>query len=157
MITPYNPVYYFVNTELASINQRDMFSFLTTIFSKIFRRRVVPGILLVIAGIIIQACNNDEFIERLDLPDDITCTHLPTDLSQMQKFAPIGQMRVIPKVHGGYLIGNPFQPNAVIPVYVMADGIILNIQNTRLKYQFFEGMSTEMVSDFTGEARICER
>lgn len=113
-----------------------MFSFISNIFTKIVKciserapfPSVSPGIILVITCLIFQACNNDDILDRLDLPVDIIFTHLPTDLSQMQEFAPIGQMRVIPKVHGGYLVKNPFQTNATTPVYAMSDGIIINIQ-----------------------------
>ena len=79
------------------------------------------------ALLIITACK-ESFLDSLDLPDEVELTHLPTDLSQMLDYGPIGQIRVIPKMHGGFRLLNPFVLPATIPVYAMGDGYIVNIE-----------------------------
>ena len=75
----------------------------------------------------ITACK-ESFLDSLDLPDEIELTHLPVDLSQMLDYGPIGQIRVIPKMHGGFRLLNPFVLPASVPVYAMGDGYIVNIE-----------------------------
>ncbi|MCC5942353.1 MAG: hypothetical protein JJU37_12510 [Balneolaceae bacterium] len=69
---------------------------------------------------------HDEFP---DLPDQVQFTHLPTDLSQMAGFGPMGSLQGIPKMHGGFGLINyyTFPPN-MIPVYAMGEGYIYNIE-----------------------------
>jgi len=85
----------------------------------------IAGILLIV--VYLTACK-ESFLDSLDLPDDVELTHLPTDLSQMLEFGPIGQIRVIPKMHGGFRLQDPFTFPASIPVYAMGDGYIANIE-----------------------------
>jgi hypothetical protein len=73
-----------------------------------------------------SACK-ESFLDSLDLPDEFELTHLPTDLSQMHSFGPMGQIRVIPKMHGGFYLLNPYSFPATVPVYAMGDGYIINI------------------------------
>jgi hypothetical protein len=82
---------------------------------------------ILLSILLIVACK-ESFLDSLDLPDEVEFTHLPTDLSQMLEFGPMGQIRVIPKMHGGFRLKQPFTFPATIPVYAMGDGYIINIK-----------------------------
>jgi hypothetical protein len=68
---------------------------------------------------------HDEFP---DLPDQVQFTHLPTDLSQMAGFGPMGLVFGIPKMHGGFGLLNRFTIPSTVPVYAMGEGYIYNIE-----------------------------
>lgn len=70
-------------------------------------------------------CSDEESIYD-KLPANVEFTFLPTDLSRMLEFGPIGVIHVIPKDHGGFRL-KEFSEDAYIPVYAMSDGIIHNI------------------------------
>ena len=90
----------------------------------------LPYLLLVV---LLWGCSKEDEV-ILNLPDEVTFTHLPTDLSKMESYGAIGQMRVIPKSHGGFIQSQIFFDNPDIPVYAMSDGIIYNIR--------YEGLGT---------------
>ncbi|MCC5928862.1 MAG: hypothetical protein JJU28_06425 [Cyclobacteriaceae bacterium] len=81
--------------------------------------------------VVFNGCRDSDILSNLNLPESVIFTHLPTDLTKMEEFVPIGQMRVIPKVHGGFLLRNPFQTPSSIPVYAMSKGVIINIIKER--------------------------
>jgi hypothetical protein len=76
-------------------------------------------------ALISGSCNKEEDINA-GLPENLIFSHLPTQLSEMLEFGPIGSIRVIPKAHGGFML-KTFMQEANIPVYAMSDGIIYNI------------------------------
>jgi len=76
----------------------------------------------------------EDIIQNLDLPDDVTFTYLPTDLSKMGTFAAIGQIQGIPKAHGGFTLKSISYSTADIPVYAMSDGVIVNIRWESIAY-----------------------
>jgi len=67
-------------------------------------------------------------LEDLNLPDDVTFTYLPTDLSKVAEFGAIGQITGIPKAHGGFTLKEFYSTTPNIPVYAMSDGVIYNIR-----------------------------
>jgi len=88
-------------------------------------------ILLVSVWIICCEDNSEEsqdILKKLNLPEDVTFTHLPTDLKAMGTFAAIGQVTGIPKGHGGFTLKTITVYNPSIPVYAMSDGIIYNVR-----------------------------
>ena len=86
---------------------------------------------LLIPVFLFFACNKNEegdILANLDLPDDVSFTYLPTDLTKMQTFDAIGQIQGIPKAHGGFGLKTISYTSSDIPVYAMSDGIIYNIR-----------------------------
>ncbi|HEX5167758.1 MAG TPA: hypothetical protein VFW11_01190 [Cyclobacteriaceae bacterium] len=69
-----------------------------------------------------------DILKKLDLPEDVAFTYLPTELSGMGTFGAIGQVTGIPKGHGGFILKTIDVINPSIPVYAMSDGIIFNIR-----------------------------
>lgn len=74
----------------------------------------------------------------LDLPDDVTFTHLPTELDKMKEFAAVGQILFIPKAHCGFGVKDFNFSEPDIPVYAMADGVIHNIRYETKIQEFFK-------------------
>lgn len=70
----------------------------------------------------------DDILKKLDLPDNVSFTHLPTDLNLMGTFGAIGQVYGIPKGHGGFTLKTITFTDPSIPVYAMSDGVIYNIR-----------------------------
>lgn len=69
---------------------------------------------------------HDEFP---DLPEQVHFSHLPTEVSQMEGFGPMGGLHGIPKMHGGLGLKNYYIfPTTWIPVYAMGEGYIHNIE-----------------------------
>jgi len=91
----------------------------------------LPTILILV--FFLSSCKDDDITK--DLPDDVTFTQLPADLSPSDEFAAIGQLTGIPKSHGGFRLANHYMLNPDIPVYAMSDGIIYNIR--------YEGVSSD--------------
>lgn len=86
-----------------------------------------PMLTYLALSVLIASCNKEEKWNK-NLPDEVQFTHLPTELDQMLEFGAIGQIQVIPKVHGGFLLKNPYAAIPGIPVYAMSEGVIYNIR-----------------------------
>ena len=81
---------------------------------------------ILIGMVFFSSCSEEEENINAGLPANVEFTYLPTDLSKMLVFGPIGTIRVVPKAHGGFRL-KTFSQEATIPVYAMSDGIIYNI------------------------------
>lgn len=85
-----------------------------------------------IAGLLLFSnCSEEEENINAGLPENVEFNYLPTDLASMLEFGPIGQIRVVPKAHGGFRL-KTFSQEANIPVYAMSDGIIYQIGKNKL-------------------------
>ena len=84
----------------------------------------------------------------LDLPNDVSFTHLPTDLNRMHSFGPIGAVFVIPKGHGGFGPKDYYLAKLDIPVYAMADGIIYNIRYGTQPYEDFVAVDSLVGTEY---------
>ncbi len=84
-------------------------------------------VVFILSFFLLTSCQKDDEDDyKSSLPSSVVFTVLPTDLSEMLEFGPIGVIRVVPKAHGGFRL-KTFRQEANIPVYAMADGIIFNI------------------------------
>lgn len=88
---------------------------------------IIYGAAILTLLVSFTACK-ESFLDSLNLPDEVELTHLPVDVSQMLVFDPMGQVRGVPKMHGGFRHLNPFVFPASVPVYAMGDGYITNIE-----------------------------
>ncbi len=88
-------------------------------------------VFIFILMIFFSGCSEEEDINA-SLPANVDFTFLPTDLTKLLEFGPIGSIRGIPKAHGGFRL-KTFSQEASIPVYAMSDGIIYNIEKDTRK------------------------
>lgn len=89
--------------------------------------KIKISIAVLLLALLFAGCK-ESFLDSLDLPDEVEFTHLPVDVSQMLDFGPMGEVRGVPKMHGGFKLLNPFVLPASVPVYAMGDGYIINIE-----------------------------
>ncbi|MGF1636207.1 MAG: hypothetical protein ACFCUU_03970 [Cyclobacteriaceae bacterium] len=91
-------------------------------------RNLYTHVIILLSTFLSFTSCEESLLDSLDLPDEVQFTHLPVDLSQMLFFDPIGEVRGVPKMHGGFRIKEPFTFPASIPVYAMGDGYIISIE-----------------------------
>jgi hypothetical protein len=71
------------------------------------------------------ACSNDPTYPYAE--GRVTFEYPPLDLAGAGSYIGIGQPGVLPKAHGGFMLSNPYTFPASVPVFAVADGVILRV------------------------------
>lgn len=84
------------------------------------------GILLLGIEFLVCNCSKDAILKDYPFPEGkVYFTHAPIDLSGVKWFISMGEPNVLPKDHGGFVLKAPYVFPADVPVFAVADGVII--------------------------------
>jgi hypothetical protein len=73
-----------------------------------------------------SACGGDSILDSYPFPEGkVLFSHAPLDLSGAMWLQPMGEANVMPRDHGGFALAAPYAFPASVPVFAVADGVII--------------------------------
>jgi hypothetical protein len=101
-----------------------------TVKNQTKRKSTTPSMIrvLIIIGVFLFAGCEKSLLKHYPFEKGkVILMHSPIDLNGIKYFFPMGGLNVQPKDHGGFVLKNPHVFPANIPVFAVADGVVIRI------------------------------
>lgn len=82
---------------------------------------------MILVSWLITGCEKSILDDYPFVDGQVELTHPPLDLDRVVYFIPMGGPNVQPKDHGGFFLKDPYNFPASIPVFAVADGVVIMV------------------------------